>query len=238
MYNRLKRSIAIVCLAVPLPFSVLAAGTATIHGSNGDRFTLEYDGSQMRLQSEKQRNVHLIANGSSIYAVTQAGGQPVVVSGNAVMGLLSASSGRKQFASGSEDIQEFIGLKSTGRSETVGGIAGKVHTLEYIDRAGKRRSEEVVLSEHAEVAEMTNRFGRIAATFQQNSGVDNAGAQQLLRELDRRKMGILRFADHYRLESLNTATPSQARFQLPAAPMQLPALQGLEALVPGLTGRR
>src|SRR5690606_24015599 len=70
MYNRLKRSLAIVCLAMPLPFSVLAAGTATIQGSNGDQFTLEYDGSQMRLQSDKQRNVHLIANGSSIYAVT------------------------------------------------------------------------------------------------------------------------------------------------------------------------
>lgn len=236
MYNRFKRSMAVACLAMSLPLSVLAAGTATIQGSNGDRFTLEYDGSQMRLQSDKQRNVHLIANGSSIYAVTQAGGQPVVVSGNAVMGLLSASSGRKQFASGSEDIQQFIGLKATGRSETVGGIAGKVHTLEYIDRTGKRRSEEVVLSGHAEVAEMTNRFGRIAATFQQNSGVDNTGAQQLLQELERRKMGVLRFADHYRLERLDTTPPSQARFQLPSAPMQLPA--GLEALVPGLTGRR
>lgn len=220
-----------------MPFCVLAAGTATIQGQDGSRFTLEYDGSQLRLESSRHRNVHLIANGDSVYAVTTAAGQPLVVSGGAVMSLLSAQGGQK-FATGSEDIRSFTSLTSTGRYETVAGIRGAIHQLKYVDRGGRQRTEEIVLSEHPEVAQMTRSFGRAAAAFQQGAGVDNEGSRALLRELENRNLGLLRFANHYQVVALQTTAPSPARFQLPAAPMQLPGLQGLGSLIPGLGGAR
>ncbi len=235
MFPKFTSSLAVACLALSLPFAALAAGKATIQGSNGDQFTLEFNGSQMRLESDKHRNMYLVANGNSVYAVTAAAGQPLVVSGNAVMGLLATQGGNRQFATGSEDIQKFVSLEPTQRQETVGGIAGTVYKLQYIDRSGKQRSEEVVLGKDADVAELTRVFGRTAATFQQNTGVDNAGAQELLQQLDSRKLGVLRFANHYRLVALDTTPPSPSRFELPTPPMQL---QGLEALIPALTGRR
>src|SRR5690606_16342207 len=131
--------------------------------------------------------------------------------------------------------QEFVSLESTGRNETVGGIAGTVHKLQYVDRSGAKRSEEVVLSDDPQVVEMTAVFGRTAARFQQNAGVDNAGAHALLQELESRQLGLLRFANHYRLVAMDSEPPSPTRFQLPTPPMQM---QGLEALLPALTGRR
>lgn len=219
------------------PMLALAAGTATIQGSDGTRFTLEYDGSHMRLESGKHRNVYLVSNADSVYAVTNAAGQPLVVSGGAVMSLLSAQGGQK-FATGSEDIRTFTSLTSTGRKETVAGIPGAIHQLKYVDRGGRQRTEEIVLTENAEIAQMTRSFGRTAAAFQQNAGVDNAGSQALLDELSSRNLGLLRFANHYRLVSLQTTPPAPSRFELPAAPMQLPALQGLGGLIPGLGGKR
>src|SRR5690606_3381564 len=103
-----------------------------------------------------------------------------------VMSLLSAQGGQK-FATGSEDIRSFISLTATRRTESVAGIAGTIHELKYVDRGGKQRTEEVVLSENPDIARMTTSFGRAAAAFQQGAGVDNSGSTALLKELETRK---------------------------------------------------
>lgn len=228
-------SLAGACLALALPLAALAAGKATIQGSGDSRFQVEFNGSRLRLESAQHRQVYLVANGNSVYAVTSAAGQPLVVSGSAIMGLLATQGGGRQFATGSEDIQQFISLEATGRQETVAGLSGKVYDLQYIDRAGQQRKEELVLGNAADLVELTTAFGRTAASFQQQAGIENTGARRLLQELETRELGMLRFGQHYRLVALDTTPPAPSRFELPAMPMQL---QGLESLIPALTGRR
>ena len=215
------------------PLAVLAAGKAVIQG--GDKtFILEYDGPQLRLQDERRPGIHLISRQGQLYAVTSAAGQSIVVSGGAVAGLLQAQGGgRSQFATGSEDIQRLVSLEDTGRAQTVGGVRGTIHRLTYIDRGGQQRTEEVVLTRDAEVAELTRNFGQAALAFQQSSGVDNSGGQALMQTLDQRGLGLLRFGKHYELTSLDRTRPAASRFAVPASS----GLSGLEQLIPGLQRR-
>jgi len=229
---RVASYLAAAILAFPL--AALAGGTAIIQSGEG-RFTLAYDGTRLRLDSDQHRGVRLIARDGKVYAVSSAAGQPIVVEGSAVMALLGARGGKQPLATGDQDIARFVSLEPTGRKETVGGLTGTVHHLTYVDRNGRRRTEEAVLSDNPALAELTRNFGQVATAFQQSTGVDNQGARDLLQELASRELGLLRFADHYRLVSLDTTTPPASYFQLPGSPLQL---QGLESLLPALTGSR
>ncbi len=216
------------------PLAVLAAGKAVIQGGD-NTFIVEFDGPQLRLQDERRPGIHLVSRQGQVHAVTSAAGQPIVVSGGAVAGLLQARGGsRGQFATGNEDIQRVVSLTDTGRAETVGGVRGTVQRLVYVDRAGRERTEDVVLTKDPDVAELTSRFGQAVLAFQQSSGVDNAGGQDLMRMLDQRGLGLLRFGKHYQLASFDRTRPDASRFALPASS----GLGGLEQLIPGITGRR
>lgn len=224
----------LLCLALGLPVYAQAAGTAVIQGDDQKQFVLEYNGSDLRLESDAYRDLYLVARNGTVYAVAQAGGQPIVVEGKAVLGLLTRAGGGRQLT-GNEDLARFVSLEPTGKKESVAGLPGQVYRLTYVDRQGKTRTEEAVLGNTPELVQMTQAFGRIATDFQRNTGVDNQGAQALLGELQARNLGLLRFGRHYRLVSLNPATPPAARFALPNTPLQL---GGLEQLIPGLLGTR
>lgn len=220
------------------PLAVLAAGKAVIQGGE-TTFTLEYDGPQLRLQDERRPGVHLVSRNGQLFAVTSAAGQPIVVSGGAVAGLLQAQGrGRGQFATGSEDIQRLVSLTDSGRAQTVGGVRGTIHRLVYVDRSGNERSEDVVLTRDPEVAELTRHFGQAALAFQQSTGVDSSGGQALMQTLDQRGLGLLRFGKHYELASLDRTPPAASRFALPSSSVGVPGLNGLEQLIPGLGQRR
>lgn len=229
-----RLSSAALALAVLLPAGADAGGLAVVQGENQRQYTLEYDGAKLRLQSDAYRGLHLIAHNGTVYAVTSAAGRPLVVEGKAVLGLLSRTGGNQQLT-GNEDIARLVSLEDTGKRETVAGLAGTIYRLTYVDRQGQTRTEEAVLGKQAGVAELTQAFGRIAADFQRSTGVDNQGALSLLRELEQRRLGLLRFGRHYQLVSLDERTPAAARFALPAQAMQL---NGLENLLPGLLGTR
>lgn len=211
-----------------------AGGLAVIQGENQHQYSLEYDGAKLRLQSDAYRGIHLIVQDGTVYAVTSAAGRPLVVEGKAVLGLL-ARTGADQSLTGNEDIARLIALEDTGQRETVAGLSGAVYRLTYVDRQGHTRTEAAVLGAQAAVVELTQAVGRVAADFQRSTGVDNQGARDLLRELDRRQLGLLRFGQHYRLASLDQRTPDADRFALPAQAMNL---NGLENLLPGLLGNR
>src|SRR3546814_9286413 len=71
------------------------------------------------------------------------------------MALLGARGGKQPLATGSEDIDRFVSLEPTDREETVGGLTGTVYHLTYVDRNGRRRTEEAVLSKNPALAELT-----------------------------------------------------------------------------------
>lgn len=215
------------------PILVNAAGTAQIQG--GDKnITVEFDGSFARVQSDQQKNVHLLARDNAVYAVTDMGGQPLVVESSAVIGLLGAQ-GMAKLENDKDAIQKFVSLDATGRNETVAGFQGSVYKLVYTDGNGKRRSEEAVLGKQPSIVELSQSLGHVAINLMQLAKHDTRGSTELVNELRKRNLGLLRFGAKLRLISLNTAAPNASRFVLPSAPMDLS--QGLGGLLQGM-GRK
>lgn len=221
-----------IAAALLAPSLALASGTAVLQGGK-DRYTLEYqDDTRMRLASDRQ-SIYLIARDGQVYAVTQMAGRPMVMAGSSMLQLLSSANGG--FATGNDDIKTFGSLTPTKRVEMVAGIRGTVYTLTYTDRAGQQRTEEAVLTSDARVAGLTRSVGKLAADLQRGAGVDNQGAQQLVSELDKRRLGALRVGSHYQLVSLDDGPVADERVALPSAPVQLP--EGLGGLLQGI-GKR
>lgn len=218
------------------PLAAAAAGQAVIQGEGQRAYTVDFDQRNLRLEDNQRRGIHLLSRDGVLYAVSSAAGQPIVVSGNAVIGLLNA--GGRQAATGTDDIQKLVSLKPTGRSQTIAGIRGTQYTISYVDRGGRTRNENLVLSDDPDLRLLTHGFGQAVLDFQQRAGVDTQGARELLAELERQGKGLLAFGQHYRLASLDRNTPSPERFALPGSPMQLPALNDLQKMIPGLGGGR
>lgn len=213
-----------------VPLASWAAGVATID-ARGDRYTLEYNDQRMRVESAQRPQIYLLAHHDALYAVTSAGGRPLVLEGKAILGLLAAGGKGSPVATSPDDIANVVSLQPTGKTETIAGINGDVHTLTYVTRGGQQRSLEAVLSTDPRVAELTHNVGQIAVAFQRSTGVDNQGAQELLRLLQTRNVGLLRVGADFRLAALNANAPAAERLQLPESPL---SLQGLESLFSGM----
>jgi hypothetical protein len=212
------------------PMLVCAGGTAQIQG--GDKnITLEFDGPFARVQTDQQKNVHLVARDNKVYAVTDMGGRPLVVESGAVIGLLGAQ-GMAKLENDKDAIQKFVSLDPTGRNETVAGFQGAVYKLVYTDGNGKRRSEEAVLGKQPSIVELSQSLGHVAINLMRLAKHDTQGSTELVNELQKRNLGLLRFGAKLRLISLNTATPNASRFVLPASPMDMS--QGLGGLLQGM----
>ena len=224
----LKSLLTLALAAAPLVAT--AAGSALIQGDEKS-ITMEFNGPLARIQVEQQKNIHLIARDNNVFAVTDMGGRPLVVESSAVIGLLGAQ-GLAKLENDKDAIQKFVSLDSTGRSETVAGFPGAVYKLVYIDGNGQRRSEEAVLGSQPGIVELSQSLGHVATTLLLLAKSNTHGATELVQELARRKLGLLRFGTKLRLVSLNSTAPAAARFVLPAAPMQMP--QGLEGLLQGM----
>lgn len=221
-----------IAAALLAPSLAMASGTAVLQGGK-DRYTLEYQNdNRMRLESDRQ-SIYLIARDGQVYAVSQMAGRPMVMAGASMLQLLSSAKGG--FATGNDDIKAFGSMAPTKRVETVAGIRGTVYTFTYTDRAGQQRTEEAVLTSDPRVAGLTRSVGKLAADLQRSAGVDNQGAQQLVSELEKRRLGALRVGSHYQLLSLEDGPVADERVALPSAPVQLP--EGLGGLLQGI-GKR
>src|SRR5690606_22124056 len=113
---------AVLCL----PLVSWAAGIATIDARN-DQYTLEYDDQRMRLESANRPQIYLLAHNDSLYAVTSAGGQPLVIEGKAILGLLAVGGKGSPVATSPDDIAKVVSLQPTKRTETIAGIHGQVN---------------------------------------------------------------------------------------------------------------
>eukprot|EP00611_Tribonema_gayanum_P017410 TRINITY_DN30070_c0_g1_i1.p2 TRINITY_DN30070_c0_g1~~TRINITY_DN30070_c0_g1_i1.p2 ORF type:complete len:150 (-),score=45.65 TRINITY_DN30070_c0_g1_i1:108-530(-) len=122
----------------------------------------------------------------------------------------------------------FVNLTGPGRIETIAGFSGRVWLLTTVNKAGRERQDELVLTSDARVRELTDAMlatGRIVArAFPE---LDADANEQLAKELRNRGTGLLRIGNSFLLERLDPATPAAARFALPSEPMVLPDLGGL-----------
>lgn len=216
--------------------SAQAGGTATVLASEDFaqpqyrvlRSTIEFDGTtRVRVQAEGRREGYLIVRDSTPWAVTSLEGQPVVLNFAQMMqtmgGLARNLAPRSLITDG-----RYVNLTGPGAIETVAGISGRVWQLTTVNKAGRQRSDELVLTSDPKVRELTDAMlatGRLLARSLPELDADDN--ERLAAELKQRGTGILRVGRSFRLERLDTATPPPSRFALPAEPMVLPDLRSL-----------
>src|SRR5690606_14643256 len=125
-----------------------------------------------------------------------------------------------------QDMARFVSLTDAGRSETVAGISGRVHTLTYVDADGATQTETLVLSKDGRVRELTEAMLLMGRTMTELAGLPaNAAADQLSAQL--KSQGLLRHGTTFSLVSLSADRPAASRFDLPAEPTQMPDLGAL-----------
>ncbi|QHS10597.1 hypothetical protein [Sinimarinibacterium sp. NLF-5-8] len=213
-----------------LPLIAFAGGTVTLEmGSGADktRGQLEFDGSKIRMDAAGADEGYLLVHDQSAYAVTRQDGQTMVIDlasmGKMFGGLVEQMGSELP----GQDVSKFIGLKKTGRAETVAGIKGEVHLLTYVDDDGQQKTDELVLSSDPRLREMTQALFTLSHAMARAFGVKADqinGTDKLAKELLGSNSGILRMGSDFRVSSINAASPAAARFALPAAPQQMPDL--------------
>lgn len=233
---------ALATVALVLPLAAVAtggSGTFRMNDPNqGDKttMTIEYSGDRIRSSTDQADNSYGLVIGDKMYIVMNEGGSPHVVDAAQMYALvkqMNANPG-EDFAS-DLDMQKFVSLESTGKSETVAGVTGEVHRLSYVDREGQTRTEDLVLSKDPRAYGLTSSFMRMMDIAQQTTNVSTDATAQLSARLRSMQAGIVRLGDKMHLIAISGDTPAAERFDLPAEPQALPDLHGLQ--LPGFGGQ-
>jgi hypothetical protein len=222
----LSRTLIAIAVAAT-PAWAWAGGKAVVEageGSDKQQVTYEFDGALLRMDVPQQQGNYMIMRDGKIYSVTEQNGQPMVID-MAGMGKMLGGMAQQSMASVNQDVDQFVSLGDTGRTETIAGINGKVHVLTYVDD-GEQKTEEIVLSNDKNLRDMSDSMMLMSETMARAFGVELPdGSKRMTTEL--KGKGVLRFGNQYRLVSLSGSTPSASRFKLPAEPQQMPDLGNL-----------
>lgn len=200
------------------------AGTAVIEAGSGKdvhRVDLEYRPGLLRMQPQGAEEGTMIARDGKVYTV----GQGMVIEISSVMGMMGEQLANTA-SNGPDDVRRFVGFNNTGRRETVAGIGGEVYVLQYEDGNGKVVSEEMVVSKDAKARELSEAMeGMTTSMRAAMKKAETAEERKLSAAL--KGYGVLRFGQDFRVVSLSDKTPAASRFELPAAPTQMPDLGGM-----------
>ena len=221
--HSLSRTVAALFCTVSL---VASAGTATIRTGGSGKAIFEYSETMLRIGDGGADGYAVVRDGS-LFAVTFANGQPMVIDAGAMMRSMAgagAATGMPQMAPA--DLNgEFLGIDSTGRKETVAGIEGEVYILRTRDDAGQEQSDEVVLSSDKRAREFFDALYMMLGTVQDAASKQAlAQGKEIKAELDKMNAGVLRFGDDMAVTAIDSDPVDATRFALPAQPMSLEGL--------------
>jgi len=236
MLSRLYLSFVLALVALLMVGAAQAGGSASIvAGDNLNdpnaqsvRSRIEFDTSRhVRVQADRGVDGYLVVRDNAAYAVANLNGQTMVFDYAQTMaqfGSMARSLAPRSLVTDGR----FVNLTGPGRVETIAGFTGRVWLLTTVNKAGRERQDELVLTNDPKVRELTDAMlatGRIVArAFPE---LDAEANEQLAQELRNRGTGLLRVSNSYLVERLDPATPPAARFALPSEPMVLPDLGGL-----------
>ncbi len=209
------------------PVLAWAGGTAVLDISDGEethQVTYEYDGGNVRMSMAANAEGYTLIRGGTPYAVV-TGDQTMVIDLSQTMQMIGSMT---QMPEGpTSGVEGFVSLVDTGRSETVAGIKGKVHMLTYVED-GEQKTAEVVLSSDRRVQDFSKAMMQFAQSMVKASGREMPkGSSELEARLMSGELGMLRMGSEMRVSRLDSGTPAASRFELPAAPTQMPSLDGL-----------
>lgn len=224
--------------AMMCPLLAQAAGTATMTATGKQRTAnlyLEYLGKDsLRMGSQSATAGYFLMLDNKIYAVLGGDeeGQTEVLDMRELMQNMSGQLQRRREEAppqGLDMIGQVDSVKDTGRKERVAGIEGEVWQLNYKTREGESTSTEIVLSDNAQVREMSQtmlHFAEQMAAISQRA----TPAAGLLDQLKQLEVGMLRVGSYWTLDSISDKTPDKNRFALPAEPQAKPSLSTLMRL--------
>lgn len=219
----------ILTLALLMSPLAHAGGSAMLAAADGSRIRLEFSGAQLRMEAGSGDPGAVIFRDGQAYAVMQSEGETLVMEMGAMLRM--AATLAPPVPDAFDDVAEFGELAATGRKETHAGLTGEVHRLNYRDRKGKTHSMELVLTADARAEAFTRALMQMSTQLAALAGTTSAprGSAALETQLRSRKLGLLRAGNELRVIELSNKTPSAGRFELPAAPMQMPDLSSLPA---------
>jgi hypothetical protein len=118
---------------------------------------------------------------------------------------------------GDEVIGKLISLKNTGRKESRAGLVCDVYEMSFYDRDGRRRIEQIAVSNDPRARELTSLWKSINDALLPGAIPDAGDLQQ---HLQANGLGLLRFSYRYQVDRLEEAVrlpPVQAFRADPAA---------------------
>lgn len=215
MAHRSLAALAAALLIALVPFSVWAAGTATIQ-TGSDRSTMAWlDNSTVRFDPPAAEGSYLISRDGKTYMVNpKASGAmpPVMEIGGMMQGLTDMSKGNDA----SPLTMHIESVKATGKAQTVAGIKGEVYELTTTDSKGKRKTMEAVLTGDPLVVEMTTAY---LAFSEPMIGVKKTA--EFKNALPKGKQGLLRVGDDMVVQSISNKKLATSAFELPAKPTDM-----------------
>jgi hypothetical protein len=220
------RTLIGILMLTSLPLSAWAGGTAVLRSSAEGRTTemqVEYLGDRTRFNVQGQGDSYMIMRDGKAYAVTQ--GMVMDLSGMAKM---MGSQMQANPGSMASNVDRYMGMHATGRSETVAGIRGDVYVVEYADENGQKHADEVVLSSDKRAWEFSQAMMKMGRSMARAAGIqERAGETEMWNTFNGKRAGVLRYGTQMQVVSLSSSDPASSRFELPSAPTQMPNLGAL-----------
>ena len=215
------------CLAIAI-FALQSAGAhsgaADVRTNDGGQMKFEYDGdSQLRINLQQDGNYMVLKDGE-IYMVTNAEGQVMVLSLKQTMSMFG---NQADAASPSTVEGKLLSLDSTGRKETIAGIAGEVYDVRFIDNDGKERTTELVLASDRRAVEFQRALFAMTSSMARAAGKSVEGPEELQKRLTEMNKGTLRFGEDMWVTAISDRGIDPARFALPAEPTDMSAIGGM-----------
>ncbi len=202
------------------------ADIAEVVTGDGQTMTFEYDANNLRMNLPEGNPGYMLRQQDKIYVVTQQGGRTMVFD------LASAIQMFGDMAAGATPAAvdaKVISLDATGKKETLGGLEGEVYQLEFVDHEGTRRSTDMVLSK-APLA-LTFRDSIFGLTEVMSRAIDKStyqdeleATQEMQAKLEELNLGVLRYGQDLKIQSISDTAVAAERFVLPAQPIDIGAM--------------
>lgn len=230
---KMRSSIIGALALAAMPALTWAGGTAVIMaGTESENMTttIEFDGDRLRMGVDgMDAGGYMVMRDGTMYSVIDQGdGQPLVMDLGAMAGMFGGMLENMESQISLEaPIENLISIESAGRREQVAGINGQVFNVTFIDEDGQRTTEEVVIGNHRALRELSQSMEAWSRGMARSLNTDIADYEASMAPLLEHGDGILRMGDFYRLVSIDDSTPPASRFELPAAPQQMPDFASL-----------
>ena len=224
MNRTLHRRITTTTLAALAIASIGArADVAVVSTSDGHQMTYEYKGENLRINTGDNKDNYLLMVDGTLYSVARSDGEYMVIDVSQAMSMFGST--LRQATPGAADAR-VESFEATGRKQTVAGIEGEVYRVTYIDENGKRQQSEMVLSEDARALRFRDAVYAMARSITKSIG-EEIDPKELQYQLLDKDMGVLSYGEDMTIDSIEATEVADARFVLPAEPMDMSGLGGM-----------